>query len=454
MSKGLAISAHGPTLVPLFLNPTLDAEPMKYDDIRGILRYVPQFRGQTFVVLVDSALMEHENVQNVLLDLAVLTSLSIRVVVVYGARQQIIAEAAKNGVTLSCPDATGITDDATLEVSVDAISRLSMNFLQQLSGVGLRAAVSNAITAHPAGVIRGRDLVHSGTIDRVDTGMVQTLIEQGIIPVVAPLGFEKGGRILRVNSATAAVHVATALGAAKLLFVGAGVVEDDKGQRVRQLSVDEAKALAGKPTGAEETESSRMLLLRHAARACEGGVARVHFLDGRTDDALLGELFSIEGVGTMVYGDAYQKIRPAKKSDIDGILRMILRAVDDEELVGRNRQEIRANIEDYSVLEVDGIITGVVALHPWPEHHTAELACLYIRNTHEGMGYGRKLAQYVENRARESGYDRLFALSTQAYNYFEQKLGFKPALPDDLPPVRREKLQKSGRNSRVMVKPL
>ena len=233
---------------------------MKYDDIRGILRYVPQFRGQTFVVLVDSSLMAHENLQNVLLDLAVLNSLSIRVVLVFGARQQIMAEAAKNGVTLSCPDATGVTDDATLEVSLDAISRQSMNFLQQLSGVGLRAAVSNAITAHPAGVIRGRDLIHSGTIDRVESAMLQSLIEQGVLPVVPPLGFEKGGRILRVNSAAAAVQVAMAVGAAKLLFVGAGVVEDDKGQRVRQLSIDEAKALAAKSGGAEETESSRVML--------------------------------------------------------------------------------------------------------------------------------------------------------------------------------------------------
>lgn len=427
---------------------------MKYDDIRGILRYVPQFRGQTFVVLVDSALMAHENLQNVLLDLAVLNSLSIRVVVVFGARQQIMAEAAKNGVALSSPDATGVTDDATLEVSLDAISRLSVNFLQQLNGVGLRAAVSNAVTAHPAGVIRGRDLIHSGTIDRVEPVVLQSLIDQNIIPVVPPLGFEKGGRILRVNSAAAAVQVAVAVGAAKLLFVGAGVVEDEKGQRIRQLSIDEAKSLAARSSVAEETESSRVMLLRHAARACEGGVARVHFLDGRTDDALLGELFSIEGVGTMVYGDAYQKIRSAKRADIDGILRMIRRAVDDEELVGRTRQEIRASIEDYFVLEVDGIITGVVALHPWQDFRTAELACLYIRQTHEGMGYGRKLTQFVENRAREMGCDRLFALSTQAYNYFENKLGFQPASPDDLPPARREKLLKSGRNSRVMFKPL
>lgn len=427
---------------------------MNYDDIRGILRYVPQFRGQTFVVLLDSALIGHENVQNVLLDLAVLTSLSIRVVVVFGARQQIIDLAARRGVTLTSPDATGVTDDVTLEVAVDAISRLSTNLLQQLTGVGLRAAVANAITAHPAGVIRGRDLGHSGTIDRVEAATFQSLIDQGIIPLVAPLGYERSGRILRMNSAAVAVQVASAVGASKLLFVGAGMVVDAAGQRIRQLSVEEAKALAGPATQGEETENSQVMLLRHAARACEGGVARVHFLDGKTDDALLGELFSIGGVGTMVYRDAYQNIRPARRSDIEGILRMVRQAVDDDELVVRSRQEIRASIEDYFVLDVDGTVTGVVALHPWPEQKTAELACLYVRRTHEGMGYGRKLVQFAEKRARASGYDRLFALSTQAYNFFENKLGFTPVDPADLPAARREKLLKSGRNSRVMVKKL
>jgi amino-acid N-acetyltransferase len=326
--------------------------------------------------------------------------------------------------------------------------------LQQLNGVGLRAAVSNAVTAHPAGVIRGRDLGHSGTIDRIETSMLQSLIDQGIIPLVAPLGFERGGRVLRLNSAAVAVQVATAIGAAKLLFVGAGVVLDSGGQRVRQLSVEEARALSVRTPGSEETEDSRALLLRHAARACEGGVARVHFLDGKTDDALLGELFSIEGVGTMVYGDAYQKIRAAKRSDIEAILRMVRRAVDDDEIVARSRHEIRSNLDDYFVLEVDDIVTGVVALHPWPDDKMAELGFLYVRQTHEGMGYGRKLVQFAEKRAREAGYERLFALSTQAYNYFENKLEFVAADAAALPAARREKLLKSGRNSRVMFKSL
>ncbi len=426
---------------------------MNYDDIRGILRYVPQFRGQKFVVLLESMIIGHENLQNVLLDLAVLTSLNIKVVVVFGARQQIIDLAARRGVTLTSPDATGVTDDVTLDAAIDAVSRISTDLLQLLNGVGLRAAVSNAIAAHPAGVIKGRDLGHSGTIDRVEAPAIQSLIDQGMIPLVPPLGFERGGRLLRLNSASVAVQVATAIGAAKLLFVGGGVVENPPGNRVRQLSVEEARALANATPG-EETEHSQTMLLRHAARACEGGVARVHFLDGKSDDALLGELFSIGGVGTMVYRDAYHNIRQARRSDIEGIMRMVRQAVDDEELVARSRQEIRSSLDCYFVLDVDGTITGVVALHLWPEIKAAEVASLYVRRSHEGMGYGRKLVQYAEKRAADAGCGRIFALSTQAYNFFEKKLGYQPAAAEDLPAPRRDKLLKSRRNSRVMVKTL
>lgn len=425
---------------------------MKYDDIRGILRYVPQFRGQTFVVLIDSALISHENFGNVLLDLAVLHSLSIRVVVVFGARIQIMDLAARRGVTLSSPDATGVTDEATLEASIDAISRLSTTMLQHLAGVGLRAAVSNAVSVHPAGVIRGRDLGYTGAIDRIDTQTLQQLIDQGITPLVPPSGCERQGRTLRLNSAAVAVEVAVALHASKLLFVGAGVVEDAEHRRIRQLSIDEARALSARPSDNAESESSKVLLLRHAARACEGGVPRVHFLDGRTDDALLGELFSIEGVGTMVYGDAYQRIRPARRNDIDTIVRMVRTAVADDELVARSRHEIRASIDSYYVMEVDGTIVAIVSVQPWPDQAMAEIGCLYVRKSHEGMGFGRTLVQFAERRARDLGFTTVFALSTQAYNFFEGKLGYSTVDPTRLPATRLDKLRRSGRNSRVLMK--
>ena len=425
---------------------------MKYDDIRGILRYVPQFRGQTFIVLIDSGIIEHENMGNVMLDLAVLHSLSIRLVVVFGARHQITELAGKRGIALSNADATGVTDDATLEVALDAISRLTTDLMQQLTVVGLRAGVANAVSAHPAGVIRGRDLASTGTIDRVDAQSLKLFIGDGMVPIIPPLGYEKQGRVLRVNSAATAVEVAISLGASKLLFVGPGALEDVNGARIRQLSVEEAKTLAAQLP--DSTDSLKQVQIRHAARACEGGVPRAHFLDGRTDDALLGELFSIEGVGTMIYADAYQQIRPARKADIPGIIGLVRRAVDDEEIVARSRQEIRERLGDYFVLEVDGQLVGTVMVSHYPEEKLAEVGFLYIRRSHEGMGYGKKLVKFAEKRAREGHAKILFALSTQAYNYFENKLGFLPAQDDLLPPDRLDKLRRSGRNSRLMARVL
>ena len=165
----------------------------------------------------------------------------MKLVVVFGARQQITDLAARRGIPLSNADATGVTDDATLEVALDAISRLTTDLMQQLTVVGLRAGVANAVAAHPAGVIRGKDLGSTGTIDRVDAQSLKLFIGDGMVPIVPPLGYEKQGRVLRVNSAAAAVEVAIALGASKILFVGPGAIEDAHGTRIRQLSVEEAK---------------------------------------------------------------------------------------------------------------------------------------------------------------------------------------------------------------------
>ncbi len=425
---------------------------MKFDDLRGILRYVPQFRGQTFVVLLEGEVMDSENFANVLMDLAVLNSLSIHVVIVYGARHQMEAMAARQGVVLSSMDGLGPTDEATLQIAIDATARLSSQLMQHLTTVDLQAALTNAVIGHPAGVIHGLDFQHTGTIDRVDEHMLQRLIDQGMLPIVAPLGYDRQGRTVRLNSATVAAQVAVELKAAKLLIVGTETSWQTEGRPVRQFSVAEALALAGKFPNA--ADASRVHQLRTAARACKSGVPRVHFVDGRLDEALLGELFSNEGVGTMIYADAYQQIRPARRSDIPAILSMIQQAVNDHELVQRNRQEIRERLQDYFVLEVDGNLLGLVAIHLYPEMRLAELGCLYTRKSHEGQGYGTRLVRFAEKRARDLQAVRLFALSTQAYDYFEHKLGFSPWTAADLPPARRLKLEKSGRNSKIMVKAL
>jgi len=193
---------------------------------------------------------------------------------------------------------------------------------------------------------------------------------------------------------------------------------------------------------------------RHAAAACAAGVQRVHIINGRDDEGLLAEVFSKEGIGTLIYANEYEQIRPAKKKDIRSLQMLTKKAVEAEELVRRTRGDIEKNLADYYIFEIDKDPVACVALHIYPEQKQGELASLYVNPSHENQGIGRKLVQFTENRARETGLTELITLSTPAFNYFQSKGGFIEGTPDDLPPERREKYDHGGRNSKVLVKKL
>jgi amino-acid N-acetyltransferase len=193
---------------------------------------------------------------------------------------------------------------------------------------------------------------------------------------------------------------------------------------------------------------------RHAAAACDAGVQRVHIINGRVDEGLLTEVFSNEGIGTLIYANEYQQVRPAKKKDIRSIQVLTKNSVENEELVKRTRAVIEKQLNDYYIFEIDKNPVACIALHAYPEANKAELACLYVSPSHENQGIGQKLVQFVEAKAREMGFSELLALSTQAFTYFQSKAGFTEGTPDDLPPARREKYDASGRNSKVLVKKL
>ncbi|HVV00835.1 MAG TPA: GNAT family N-acetyltransferase, partial [Verrucomicrobiae bacterium] len=192
----------------------------------------------------------------------------------------------------------------------------------------------------------------------------------------------------------------------------------------------------------------------HASAACKAGVQRVHIINGRVDEGLLAEVFSNDGIGTLIYANEYQQIRRALKKDIRHILMLTKDSVASDELVKRTRSAIEKNLSDYYLFEIDKNPVACVALHIHPELGKGELACLYVRPSHENQGIGRKLIQFVEAKARESGLNELLTLSTQAFTYFQSKGGFVEGTPDDLPPSRRDKYDQSGRKSKVLVKKL
>lgn len=424
---------------------------MKLTDLRGILQYIPQFREKTFIIGVDGAIVTDENFANILLDVAVLRSLNIRVVLVHGASAQIKALADEQKVKPSNLDGSGITDAETLQLALTAANRLTHEILEGLSANDLRAACSNAIIAHPMGIIQGADHLFTGKVERVDTELLQTLLNQGIIPVVPPLGFDGDGKTYRVNSDSVAVAVAEALKATKLIFITAqdGLRYND--QLIRQMLVADLQKLLQQDGGFPAEMLSKA---RHAVSACAAGVQRVHIINGRVDEGLLAEVFSNEGIGTLIYANEYQQIRPAKKKDVRAIQMLTKKAVEADELVKRTRTMIEKSLADYYIFEIDKNPVACVALHVYPEHNKGELACLYVSPSHENQGIGRKLIQFVENKARELGLNELVTLSTQAFTYFQSKGGFSEGTPDDLPQARHEKYDQSGRHSKVLVKQL
>ena len=423
---------------------------MKLTDLRGILQYIPQFREKTFIIAVDASIVTDENFSNILLDVAVLRSLNIRVVLAHGAAEQIRALAEKQSVHASNLDGTGVTDAMTLQLAIDAANRLTHEILQGLSANDLRAAYTNAIISHPLGIIQGVDHLFTGKVERVDTELLQTLMNQGIVPIIPPLGIDGEGKTYRANSDSVALAVAEALKATKLIFITSqdGLVFN--GELIRQmLVVDLQKLVHSSPSGFGPEMFSKA---QHAAAACAAGVQRVHIINGREDEGLLSEVFSNQGIGTLIYANEYEQIRPAKKKDARAIHRLTKKAVEAGELVKRTHAEIEKELADYYIFEIDKNPVACVALHVYPAQQKGELASLYVDAAHENQGIGRKLTQFVESKAREIGLTELLTLSTQAFNYFQAKAGYSEGTPDDLPPSRREKYDHSGRNSKVLVK--
>ena len=417
-----------------------------------MLQYVPQFRNQTFVVAIDGSVAASANLSNILLDIAALRMLSIEIVIVLGSSWQIQKLSQQRDVSVSNDDGSGPTDDVTLEVSLDAITRLTSTLMQHLTTAGLRAATSNALIAHKAGIIRGVDYMHTGRIDRIDENSLRTLLSEGIIPIVPAIAYDGEGNTLRINSDEAAAELGIRLKAGKVLYLvdsNEGFPGGSSGRR--SVSISEAQGFIE----GEALDQKLLSKMRNAIRCCDQGVSRAHFVPSIVGDApLLAELFSNEGIGVMVFADAYHSIRGARQSDVEELLSIMRPAMDEDRLLRRSRDEILERLEDFHVIEVDGNVLGCVAVHLSENGHEAELACLFIKRSHDNQGYGRELVSFAEKVARKSGAKRLVALSTQAFDFFTHKCGFLEADVALLPPEKKEVWKASERKSRVIVKEL
>jgi amino-acid N-acetyltransferase len=433
--------------------PTATATTIKPTDLRGILKYVPRFHDQIFVIAVDGSIVADENFSNVLVDIAVLRSLAIKVVLVHGIGQQIQELSESRKIPISDAVGTGVTDAATLDLAVRASSRVSHVILEGLTQNQLKCAITNSVRALPLGILRGVDHQFTARVDRIDTEFILTLINKGIIPIVTPIGFGPDGKSLRINSDLLAAEMAEALRATKIIYLTPQLGLEINGEVKRDIGVESLRALL-KDHPEQIAESSRSKAV-HAIRAIETGTPRVHVIDGRNFDGLLNEIFSNEGVGSLVYGNDYQQIRKATRRDVRLIYNLTRGAVRREELINRTQQAIEKNIDQFYVFEIDENLIACVSLYFYPDKpQMAEIGSLYVLPFYHNRGIGRKMVDFACLMAKERGATTVVALSTQSYSFFTSVMGFEESSKEALPEARLKLYEESGRNPKVLVKAL
>jgi len=429
------------------------ATTIKPTDLRGILKYVPRFQGQIFVIAMDGSIVADENFGNLLVDIAVLRSLGIKVVLVHGIGQQIQELSALRNVPISDAFGTGITDAATLDLAIRASSRVSHLILEGLSQNSLKAVITNSVRALPVGIIKGVDQQFTGKVERIDKDFITSLINDQVVPVVSPLAFGPDGKSLRVNSDLLAAELAEALHATKVIYLTPHAGLDINGELRPQVAVGALQKIV------EETPAQIPELLRskavNAVRAIGTGTPRVHIVDGRIFDGLLNEIFSNEGVGTLIYGNDYQQIRKATRRDVRFIHSLTRAAVKREELLYRTQQAIEKNIDQFYVFEIDENIIACVTLILYPgKSPLAEIGSLYVLPFYQNRGIGKKMVEYACLMAKERGASSIVALSTQNFGFFTNTCGFEEADKSILPEARLKSYDESGRNAKVLSKSL
>jgi amino-acid N-acetyltransferase len=424
---------------------------------RGSAPYIHAHRGNTFVVYFPGEAVADARFPSLIHDFALLNSLGVKLVLVHGIRAQIDSRLARRGLAARYHGGFRVTDGEALEcvkeaagtVRVEIEALMSMGLANSpMAGARIRVASGNFVAAKPVGVRDGVDFQHTGEVRRVDAAGIRASLSQGDVVLLSSVGYSPTGEIFNLRSEEVATAAAIALQADKLLLLGeAACCPQGNGELLRQLTTTEAEQLLAGGNGLDADVASH---LRAAAKASAAGVERVHLLDRQVDGAVLLELFTRDGIGTLVSRTPFEALRPAGVHDVPGILDILVPLERKGVLVPRSRERLESAIGDYTVIERDGLIIGCVAFHPYAEAAMVELACLALHPDYQGDGRGERLLAHVEARVRAAGYARLFALTTQTAHWFRER-GFEPAEVGDLPEARRANYN-PARNSKVLVK--
>ncbi|WP_025917745.1 amino-acid N-acetyltransferase [Herminiimonas sp. CN] len=426
--------------------------------LRSVAPYIHAFRGKTFVVAFPGELVKAGALPVLAQDLSLLHALGIRIVIVHGSRPQVAEQLALRSVEGHFHNGVRITDTAALECAKEAAGELRLDieaaFSQGLPNTPMaHAAISiisgNFVTARPLGIVDGVDLQLTGQTRKIAYATIDQILHAGSLVLLSPLGFSPTGEAFNLTMEDVAVSAATVLRADKLIFISETpmMVEPD-GTEIRELSSAQADAVLNAGYLPEDT----VFYLKHAVKASRSGVPRVHIVPFELDGSTLLELFTHDGVGTMVSYENLESLREATIEDVGGILKLIEPLEADGTLVKRGRELIEREIDYFSVIEHDGVIFGCAALYPFKSEKMAEMACLTVNPEVQAQGDGERLLMHMEKRARMAGFTKLFVLTTRTAHWF-LKRGFIRAGVDALPKDRQH-MYNWQRKSLVLIKNL
>ena len=426
---------------------------------RAVAPYIHAFRGKTFVLAFGGEVLADGQFTRLAHDLNLLNSLGVRLVLVHGVRPQVEAHLTErqteiryvDGLRVTDADALACVKEAVGEVRVEIEALLSMGLPDSpMANADIRVASGNFVTARPLGIRNGTDFLHTGVVRKINAAAVRQRLNDNDMVLLSPLGYSPTGEIFNLSLEDVATAAAMALKADKLIFLmEADGVYNPAGELLRVLTVPQAQQVLAQR---QQLTDDVSYYLPCAIMACQQGVGRVHLISRHTDGALLSELFTHTGVGSMLTPASLETLRSASIDDVGGILQLIGPLEEDGTLVRRSRERLEMEIERFLVLEHDGRLIGCAALYPFSQERVGELACLAIHRDYRGQARGDTLLAAIEKTARAAQLERLCVLTTHTAHWFVER-GFVNANVADLP-MQKQALYNYQRRSKVFVKPL
>lgn len=417
--------------------------------------YVNMHNGKTFVIMLDGDTIASPNFVNIINDINLLHSLNLKLVIVFGARYQINDLLLQHQIEPTYYKNIRITDLQSLELVKQAVGKLHYDLSSLLS---LRLAHSpltnvvsgNFVIAQPIGVDDGIDYQHSGKIRRVNTESIQQQLERNTIVLIGPIAPSVTGENFNLPFEEIAMQIAIKLKAEKLIgFSNTQGILDENGNTISDLLPHQAEQHLQNLIQQDQYHSSQARFLQAAIEVCRAGIKRAHLISYEEDGSLLQELFTRDGVGTQLSMELSETIRLATVNDIPALLELIRPLEQQGILVKRSREQLEMEINNYTIIDRDGVIIACAALNCYFEESMAEMSCVAVHPDYRNSSRGDVLLEAIKKRAKQLNIQTLFVLTTRTVHWFQER-GFELTTVNALPEGKRKNYNYQRRSKILM----